>query len=67
MRTNEPLPTRALEAALRQLDSVIRDGLQHGYFETEVHCEVIKGRKRRLTIHAGKSYQYTISEDELAQ
>jgi hypothetical protein len=67
MRTNEPLPTRDLEAALRQLDSVTRDGLRHGFFKYEVHCEKIKAGKRQLTIFAGKSYRFTISEDELAQ
>jgi RNase P/RNase MRP subunit p29 len=50
---------------LKQLVSVVKDGLKHGFFEFGVSGEIVKDRKRRLTIKAGKSHQFTIPEDEL--
>jgi hypothetical protein len=54
-----------LNRALRRLESEVRDGLGHGFFELSVTCEVIKEGKRRLTIKVGKSYQFIIAEHEL--
>ena len=54
-----------LNEALEKLKLEVREGLRHGFFEYTISCEVVKGRKRRLTLKAGKSYQYVISEDEL--
>jgi hypothetical protein len=42
---------------LRQL---LFDGLKHGFFDCAISCELVKDRKRRVTIKAGKSYQFTI-------
>lgn len=55
----------ALADALSKLTEEVRDGLRHGFFQFEVTCEVMKGRKRRLTIKAGKSHQFIIGEEEL--
>ena len=54
-----------LQRALRKLESEVREGLGHGFFELSVTCEVIKDGKRRLTIRAGKSYQFVIPEQEV--
>jgi hypothetical protein len=51
--------------ALTRLQSEVREGLEHGFFEMSVSCEVIKDEKRRLIIRAGKSYQFVISAQEL--
>ncbi len=59
------MPEPALQRALRKLESEILQGVHHGFFELSVACEVIKGGKRRLTIKAGKSYQFVIPEEEL--
>ncbi len=56
-----------LEIALAQLRRIIEDGVDHGFFECSVSCEVINGKKRRLVIKAGKSHQFTIAEDEILQ
>lgn len=50
--------------AMEKLKAEIRDGLGHGFFELSIACEVIGKGKRRLTIRAGKSYQFVIGEDE---
>ena len=34
-------------------------------FELTLTCELTKGRKRRLTIKAGRSHQFVIPEDDL--
>ena len=53
------------ERALRKLETEVREGLEHGFFDLSITCEVIKDGKRRLTIRAGKSYQFVIPEQEL--
>ena len=42
----------------------IRDGLCHGYFEFALTCEVIGQERRRLTLRAGKSYQFVIAKED---
>ena len=46
--------------ALRCIVAEIVDGLRHGYFEFRVTCEVIGQGRRRLVLHAGKTYQFVI-------
>jgi hypothetical protein len=55
----------ALEQAMERLTREVRDGLRHGFFELAVACEMVNGRKRRLTIKAGKNHLFTITEEEL--
>jgi hypothetical protein len=54
-----------LQRAFQKLESEIRDGLGHGFFELSVSCEVIKDGKRRLNIKAGKSFHFIVSEEEV--
>ena len=56
-----------LSSALARLEQEVRAGLRHGFFKCVVHCEIVAGRKRRLTIRAGKSHQFTILEDDLRE
>jgi len=56
---------RELDRAIRKLLDELLCGLQHGFFEIAITCEVVKSGKRRLTLKAGKSYQFTIEEDEI--
>lgn len=67
MQTQAPTPDTpsTLELALVQLRQILEDGLRHGFFEFAVSGEIVKDRKRRLVIRAGKSHQYTIPEHEL--
>lgn len=51
--------------ALMRIEFAVREGLEHGFFEFSITCEVIKDGKRRLTIKAGKSYQFVIPEQEV--
>lgn len=52
---------RARECLIRELD----DGLRHGFFDLAVTCETVNGKKRRLTIKAGKNHRFTIPEEEI--
>jgi len=54
-----------LEQAMERLTQEVRDGLRHGHFELTIVGEIVKGRKRGLTIKAGKSHRFTIPEEEL--
>ena len=60
-------PNSELSSAMEKLEQVVLDGVQHGFFEYVVSCEIVAGHKRRLTIRAGKSHQFTISPDDLPQ
>ena len=53
--------------ALRRLEAEVLEGLKHGFFDFSISCEVVKEGKRRLTIKAGKSYQFVIPEQELQE
>ncbi len=57
--------SNTLEMALLHLQEVVLDGLRHGFFDYAITCELVKGNKRRLTIKAGKSHQFTIMEEDL--
>ena len=59
--------SNTLEMALLHLREVVLDGLRHGFFDYAITCELVKGSKRRLTIKAGKSHQFTIPEEDLRQ
>lgn len=61
--TNSDKP--ALEQALDRLSQEVHDGLRHGHFRVTVVGEIVKGRKRGLTIEAGKSHRFTIPEEEI--
>ncbi len=54
-----------LEQAMERLTREVREGLRHGFFELSVSCELTNGRKRRLTIKAGKNHRFTIPEEEI--
>ena len=67
MHGNTSRATSELSGALAKLEQEILDGLRHGFFEYGVSCEIVTGEKRRLTIRAGKSYRFTIPEEDLRQ
>jgi hypothetical protein len=52
------------DRALHRILAEIHAGLRHGYFEYTLTCEVIGGGRRRLVLHAGKSYQFVIPAEE---
>lgn len=54
-----------LEEALKKLIQETREGLKHGFFKYSINCEIIKEKKRRLQIEAGKSYLFIIPENEI--
>lgn len=54
-----------LAAALDRIEREVREGLDHGFFELTVACEVVAGRKRQLTIRSGRSYRHVIPPTEL--
>jgi hypothetical protein len=53
------------EAMLARLQEIVLDGLKHGFFDCVITCELVKDRKRRVVIKAGKSHQFTIREEDL--
>ena len=53
------------DAMLARLQEIVLDGLLHGFFDCSITCELVKDRKRRVVIKAGKSHQFTIREEDL--
>ena len=53
------------EAMFACLQAIVLDGLRHGFFDCVITSEVVKDRKRRVVISAGKSHQFTIAEEDL--
>ena len=51
--------------ALDCLEGFVVEGLKHGLFAYSIVCEIANGGKRKLMIRAGKSYMFTITEDEM--
>jgi hypothetical protein len=51
--------------ALAHLEKIVVDGLRHGFFDCSIACQIVSGGKRELVIRAGKSYKFTIPEDEV--
>ncbi len=56
-----------LSEALAQLETLVIDGLRHGFCEYAITCELGKGGKRHLVIRAGKSHKFTIPEHEVSR
>ncbi len=54
-----------LKSVFTLLRTIIEEGVDHGFFECVVSCEIVNSNKRRLVIKAGKSHRFVISEDEL--
>jgi hypothetical protein len=52
-----------LEVVISFLEKEVREGVRHGFFDYELKCEVINGKRRRLTLKAGKSHQFVITTD----
>jgi hypothetical protein len=50
--------------AVDRVVAEIADGLRHGFFEVTITCEIVSGNRRRLIVKSGKSYQFSIAEDE---
>jgi hypothetical protein len=57
-------PASALDSAVRRILSEIDDGLRHGYFDFALTCEITGNGRRRLTLRAGKNYQFLIPTDD---
>lgn len=53
---------QGLEALYVLIDK-FSDGLEHGFFDISLSCEMTQARKRLLVINAGKKYLFTIPED----
>jgi len=57
-------PDLAIDRAMKRIINEIQDGLRHGFFEFTLTCEIIGQERRRLTLWAGKSYQFVIPRDD---
>ena len=53
------------DRAIEKLIEVVKEGLDHGFFEYSVCCEMVSGRRRELIITEGKKHKFHISEEDL--
>ena len=54
-----------VQEVLDRLERLVIDGLKHGFFDYSIACEITNGGRRKLVISAGKSYKFTIPEDDV--
>ena len=54
-----------IREAIDLLESLVVEGLKHGFFDYSIACEVANGGKRQQVIRAGKSHKFTIPEHEV--
>ena len=52
------------DRALSRIVAEIHAGLQHGFFEYRLTCEVIGQGRRRLVLHAGRNFQFVVAAGE---
>jgi len=52
------------DQALKRIESEVRAGLRHGFFNITLECKIATGKQRDLVVKAGKHYRYLISEEE---
>ncbi|SRR6266508_888065 len=57
-------PLGAEDRALSRILAEIYDGLRHGFFEYVLTCEIVGQERRRLTLRAGKGYQFVIPQEQ---
>ncbi len=50
---------------MEKITREIKDGLKHGFFEYTVTGEILQGGRRKLTLKVGKSYRFTIPEEDI--
>lgn len=55
-----------LDEMLERLNTLIAEGLTHGFFEYSIRCDVGTGGRRQVLIQAGKSHKFNIPEDEIS-
>jgi hypothetical protein len=50
---------------LALIETILVDGLHHGFFDCSIACEIGSAGKRHLVVRNGKSHKFTIREEEL--
>jgi hypothetical protein len=60
-----PSAGRQLQDACEHLVRELIEGIRHGFFEMTVAVEIGPSKKRRITVKAGKSYQFLVAEEEV--
>lgn len=53
-----------IQSMQTRINQIMLDGMKHGFFEMSIEGMTNKG-KVRVTVHAGKKYQFTIPLEEL--
>lgn len=65
---NDPTQTYAgpqFREAFDRLVQIVVDGLRHGHFRCTISSSIGKGNRRDVVVGAGKSYKFTIPEEDL--
>ena len=65
MKNKDSINNNQLNEAFKQINALLFDGIQHGFFEYTISSEIVNDKKRKLMIKAGKSYKFTIPADDI--
>jgi transcriptional regulator with XRE-family HTH domain len=55
-----------IRAALRAVETILREGVAHGFFEASIACETEGSGSRLVTIRAGRLYRFRVPAKEIA-
>ena len=66
-KQNPTRSTRPIHKVFRRILAEIEAGLRHGYFDYQLNCELVGSGQRRLTLRAGKNYQFLVPADDCEQ
>ena len=56
---------KEIEAVLACIETIVADGLKHGFFKCSIHAQVGKNGRRELTVESGKSFRFNIPFGEV--
>jgi hypothetical protein len=54
----------AIDKAMRRIIAEIETGLRHGFFDYRLTSELVGSGRRRVTLRAGRNFQFLIPANE---
>jgi hypothetical protein len=57
----------SVQSALNFFESLIVEGVKHGFFDYSITCETGVNGRRLLIMKAGKSYKFSILESDIPE
>ena len=53
------------DRVMDEVRMILRDGIDHGFFSATISVQTVRAGRREVLISAGKSYKFSINDDDL--